>query len=106
MVLHIQETLQPASDPKDIYLIFADKNVEIILPELYRVSQESLRVCQNINRHNQTYQGAKLWYNNEAKTISANWNCPWKGTNTDAAVLIKMLFTFLGSCEVFLKELI
>lgn len=106
VILHIQESLQSASDRKDIYLIFADKNVEIVLPELYPVSQESLSVYQNINRHNQTYQGAKLWYNDEAKIISANWNCPWKGTNTDAASIMKMLFTFLGSCEVFLKELI
>ncbi len=106
VVLHIQETLRPASKPKDIYLIFADRNVEIILPELYRVSKETLRFYQNINQHNRTYQGAKLWYNDEAKIISANWNCPWKGTNTDAAVIMKMLFTFLGNCEVFLKKLI
>lgn len=106
VVLHIQETLRPASKPKDIYLIFADRNVEIILPELYRVSKETLRFYQNINQHNRTYQGAKLWYNDEAKIISANWNCPWKGTNTDAAVIMKMLFTFLGNCEVFLKKMI
>lgn len=112
VAIKFEESLFPISDKRNLYLFLTtdktSQQIEIVLPDLITFPQESqillALLLEKINELNRRYVSGKVYVRNGSVTCS--WSFPIVSKTLNSRLLLKNIYSFIGTSSKFYEELV